>query len=167
MSWSFSLIRIVLVFMLAAASLTISGCNHPECAQYSPFVSSDEIRDRLLNWVDSEIFSQTLLQSDLSGSVLLGPGKNRIQSIQGHELDLPRFLYELPFSTAFSGRAPQILLLGEDSSKPIAIFIGRVSFRGLIVSRDQISPTLQRLSLNQKRDFLAIGSRVAIMCYSD
>ena len=162
-----SVCRVLGLSLLAAAGLFFCGCTHPECAQYAPYVHSEESRDKLLTWVDKEIFSKSLLETDLSGSVLLGPGKNRIRSVQGEGLSLPGFFSELSFSKVFTGRAPQVLLLGEDLSKPIAIFIGRVSYRGLIVSREEISPTLRQLSLYEKRDFSSVGNRVAIMCYSD
>lgn len=159
--------RLLAVKIFCGACLVVSGCTHPECAQYSSFVDSIEARDELLTWADTEIFSKKLLEGDLSGSILLGPGKRKIKSVRGRTLDLPHSLYELPFSVALSGRSPDVLILGEDVSNPVAIFIGRVSYRGLIISRNDIALTFRYLSQNEKRYVSTYGSRVGIMCYSD
>ena len=152
---------------IMATTLNMSACAHPECSQYYPFVEAGAARNSILNWADSEIFAKDLASAEVSGTVLLGPGRRRVRSVAGSILELPRQLEDGYFSKLVPIREPQVLALGEDKAHPVAIFIGRASYRGLVVSRKEMLGTLHELDMNIERNFLVISDRVAIMCYPD
>lgn len=142
------------VLLFVFSIFFLSSCKRIECGKYDRFISDGRDREKLLSWVDANIFDRTFRDDELRGGELIGPGR-RFKSIfmERSNIVVPGWL---------SGY--EVRILGPDQYKPDAVFIGARSFKGLVVTRGELLSSLQGTDV--KPEWLdRIEKRVATMCY--
>lgn len=142
---------------------TLSGCASVECDQYRHLLSDDSARKEVVGWANENFFENEILSSDIIPGGLVGPGKWRVRP-DGRLSSLPKSLNSIIGSIA--DLPLDVRLLGSDHLHPDAIFIGRKSFRGLLISKSGMQSTLKELEFSD-RDIIASENRLAILCYQE
>lgn len=148
-----------------ALVLSASGCRQLECGQYEAFVDDTPQHRELLQWADATIFATPLAARDLVPSFLAGPGSYRIRSLAEKPLQLPPALAN--FRHWLGGGPPEVQLMGEDKTLPAAIFIGKKSYRGVVVARADIGAAVGADKPGGKENIWKMRDRVAIICYRE
>jgi hypothetical protein len=136
---------------VAALFAFLTGCESFECGRYRGFVENNEKYNELVEWADSKIFARAIVAEDVAHFGLVGPGRRRLQGRGGRSYQPPSLI------------DVEIRLIGEDPYNPNAIFLGRSSFKGLIVSRGEVDAVIP-LSSVQPDEVLSKNGRAALIC---
>ena len=145
--------------------LTLTACRSMECGHYEVFVEDSAEHRELVQWADATVFATPLSSRDLVPTFMAGPGKFRIRSIAEKPLSLPPALAE--FKHWLGGGPPEIQLMGDDKTSPVAVFIGKKSYRGLVVARSDIGAAIGADKPGAEKDIWKVGNRVAVLCYRE
>ncbi|MEJ1095808.1 hypothetical protein V9L00_04320 [Pseudoxanthomonas sp. CCNWLW206] len=139
--------------MALVAMLSLSGCKAVECGKYYRLASDGESYLAVREWADREVFGRSFTESDLRSGSLIGPGRRAISRKIG--MNLPEELV-----------GSEVRILGQDWENPDAIFIGKVRFQGIVVTRNGMSESLAAVGLSPKL-LDSAKERIAVMCYQE
>lgn len=137
--------------LITALMMLLMGCESSECDRYRKFVEEKDRYDELVAWADNSIFFHAIRSENIEGFGLAGPGRDRLVLGGGINYQPP----SLP--------DVEIRLIGSDPRNPIAVFLGRSSYKGLIIGRGDVSGAIVRSSV-QPDELLAKKERVALVC---
>lgn len=149
---------------LVLSAIFLCGCAEAECNQYRSAIEDEKLRQDILEWADGAFFEIAIKPDEIVSGGLIGPGDWRVRS---REI-LARLPVGISSGSWFSeGRALEVRLLGENPLSPHAVFLGRKSYKGLVISKGEIISTLKELEFRIDRDVQAPSGRLAILCYQE
>lgn len=137
---------------LLLAALVVAGfssCNYISCGSYHTFVNDKDAAAEVLAWADSQILGHSPAAFKVTSGLLVGPGEKRVVGLK-----------QPPAGLAGS----EVRILQEREDGVSAIFIGRRSLKGLLITRDAIPGALQGIPLSGAPIYER-GGRTAVMCY--
>ncbi|MNC30068.1 hypothetical protein D3C75_783410 [compost metagenome] len=141
--------RVLHAALLAVVFCTTAGCNYISCGSYYTYVNDEDDARAIVAWADAHVLGRSSATFRVNGGLLVGPGDTRIR---GHA--------PLPPDLAGS----EIRVVQEDANGISAIFIGRRSLKGLMVTRNTMPGALTGIRY-PGASYLERGGRTAVMCY--
>jgi hypothetical protein len=159
--------RITMIRVSAVAMFIFSGCSSETekvtvatkvrwtCGQYLDYLENPRDRQRLVEWVDRSIFSQSFQDIDFKGGHYSGPGRRGAT----FRLDTTRLKRPAWMPTSYEVRA-----VGPSEADINTVFIGGGRFQGVVVIRADWESSFDPMYLN-RRDILARAGRVGLVCY--
>lgn len=139
------------LIVCAAFAVMLVSCRAIGCDAYYPYVTDDETSRELIEWAEVEIFSRDFSKEDFSLGRLVGPGRNGAFEPDSIGATFPGLIED------------EIRPIGPDPMHPSGIFIGRMSYRGIIVARTSLNQMLEEANYTSA-DFLAENGKVALIC---
>lgn len=134
------------------AIFALSGCREIECGRYFDLTSDDVSRAQLVAWADREIFTKQIDQDAIGLGHLVGPGRRAIK------------LGRLGVVSPDGLEGDEVRVIAQDRIGVSSFFVGRHSYRGIIVARDEVSSITATLGIPE-RDVKIEDGRVAVVCF--
>ena len=131
------------------AVVGLSSCNYLSCGEYYKFVNDKGDAAEVVAWADSQILGRSSDGFKITGGLLVGPGEKRVVGLQ-----------QPPGGLAGS----EVRILHERQDGVPAIFIGRRTLKGLLVTRGAMPGALQGIPLSGASIYER-GGRTAVMCF--
>lgn len=141
--------RIARVALCAVMLVGLSSCNYIDCGQYYSFVNNKQKAAEILAWADTQIIGHSAATFKTTGGLLAGPGEKRV-------VGLP----QPPAGLAGS----EVRILQERDDGVSAIFLGRRTLKGLLITRDPMPGALQGIPL-AGASIYERGGRTAVLCF--
>jgi len=127
--------------------------NEDACSAWKRLLTDVKPREEVLKWADSQIFSRTFSQGDLTWGRLHGPGRMKAISLQRTGIELPNNI---------SGAEVRIIYLDSDSV-PGGVFIGHRSYQGVIIARATLADVAAASEITADA-FPSEKDRIALVC---
>ncbi|MBL8297789.1 MAG: hypothetical protein JNN30_05505 [Rhodanobacteraceae bacterium] len=156
--------KIVTAFLAASGLVSCGKWVSPNCSEYMKITSDAEKRTEILKWADESIFSANKDGMETGFSYLVGPGKERIKTVNGKAVVIPDAIVSV--DSYFKKESPNVLLVEKKDGVPSVVFVGLKSFEGLLVSRGNMDDYFRRVGEN-KQWIPIMHDRIAVMCYSN
>ncbi|MCF7751938.1 hypothetical protein KQ945_14355 [Bacillus subtilis subsp. subtilis] len=144
-----SLRRLVRIALCALMLVALSSCNYLRCGEYYTFVNNKEKAAEILAWADTQIIGHRSAPFKITGGLLVGPGQKRVAGLP-----------QPPAGLAGS----EVRILQEGDQGVSAIFLGRRTLKGLLITRDAMPGALQGIHLSGASIYER-GGRTAVMCF--
>lgn len=138
------------LILIISAAFFLTSCKQVECGKYYKYVDDMKSRQEILSWADSNIFSLHN-PPPLGSGRLVGPGRRAIKGLDAAPGDLA---------------GDEVRLLGLDAHGISGVFIGRHSFRGILIAREENSQYLEAAGVDGSL-LEKTSERVAVMCYQE
>lgn len=124
------------------------------CNEFLAVLENPELRDRLVNWADREVFSRTFSPSDFRIGHLSGPGyKSMTLDVRGGAVRLPDWL---PVDS-------EVRVVNGDN-RPETIFIAGGRYKGWVIARNDWETSIDGRRMMEEMIVLREG-RVGLVCY--
>lgn len=131
------------------AVVGLSSCNYLSCGEYYKFVNDKGDAAEVVAWADSQILGRNSATFKVTSGLLVGPGEKRVVGLQ-----------QPPGGLAGS----EVRILHERQDGVSAIFVGRRTLKGLLVTRGVMPGALQGIPLSGASIYER-GGRTAVMCF--
>lgn len=156
-----AMLSFVLAFQFGATSCSrpaprveVDSHVQESCKEFLAVLVNPELRDRLVNWADREVFSKTFSPSDFRIGHLSGPGyKSLTLDVRSGAVRLPDWL---------PANSEVRVVNGDD--RPETIFIAGGRYKGWVIARNDWETSIDGRRMKAEMIVLREG-RVGLVCY--